>query len=79
MENKPIKPANPVARFLAKLNAVSRRELPVVLWGLAALAAIAILVSIEFISVEFMLILALTAIMKTSFEAGMVWQQMQRK
>ena len=77
MENKPIK-RNPLANFLANLSAVSRRELPVVLWGLAALAAIAILVSIKYISVEFMMILTVLTIAKTSFEAGMVWQQMQR-
>lgn len=78
MENKPIK-RNPIAGFLANLSAVSRRELPVVFCGLAALAAIAILVSIKCISVEFMLILTVLTIVKTSFEAGMVWQQMRRK
>lgn len=77
MENNPIK-RNPLAGFLAKLSAVSRQELPVVLCGLAALAVIAILVSIKFISVEFMLILTVLTIVKTSFEAGMVWQQMRR-
>lgn len=68
---------NPVAIFLAKCSIVAQKELPVVLCGLAALAGIAALVVIKYISVEFMLILTFLTIAKTAFNAGVVWQRLR--
>ena len=83
--NKPTEPKkpmeaakdNPVARFLAMVNIVAKKELPVVGEALAAMSIIAILVSIKYISVEFMLILTFLTIAKTAFNAGVVWQRLR--
>lgn len=68
---------NPVAIFLAKASIVAQKELPVVGGAVIALGIIAILVSIKFISVEFMYILSVATIVKYSFKAGVVWQRLR--
>lgn len=66
---------NPIAVFLARINAAARKELPIIGVGAITMAIICILVSIQYISVEFMVIMALGTIIKTAFQAGMVWAQ----
>lgn len=68
---------NPVARFLRMLNAVAVAELPTIGGAAIVMSIIAILVSIKFISVEFMVILVLGTIIKYSFQAGVVWQRVR--
>ena len=70
---------NPIAEFLAKTSIVAQKELPVVLGGLFAMTCIILLAWIQYISVEFTLILALGTIILTAFRAGMVWQWLQSK
>ena len=70
---------NPIAVFLAMINAAARKELPIIGIGAITMAIIGILVSIQYISVEFMTILALGTIIKTAFQAGMIWQKVSGK
>ena len=68
---------NPVARFLAMANIVAKKEAPVACGAAIVMSIIAILVSIKFISVEFMVILVLGTLIKYSFQAGVVWQRVR--
>ena len=70
---------NPIAALLAKISIVAKHELPVVLSGLFAMTCVIFLNWIEYISVEFTLILGLSTIMLTAFRAGMVWQWLRSK
>lgn len=76
---KPVEAAkdNPVARFLAMANIVAKKEAPVACGAAIVMSIIAILVSIKFISVEFMVILVLGTLIKYSFQAGVVWQRLR--
>lgn len=70
---------NPIAALLKKVSIVARKELPVVLSGLAAMAVIAILTGIQWISPAFMAVLVILTVAKSAFQAGVVWQAMHRK
>lgn len=70
---------NPVASILAKASIVVRKELPVVLSGLAVMAIIAILTGIQWISPAFMVVLVLMTVARSAFQVGVVWQAMHRK
>lgn len=68
---------NPVAIFLAKSSIVAQKEFPVIGGATVVMSIIAFLVSIKFISVQFMVILVLGTIIKYSFQAGVVWQRVR--